>query len=1055
MSLRFRKSCLNLAVLAALGFSVPAMAQSTSSGILGQVQDASGAVISDATITILHVPSNTKSVINSNESGRFTAKGLRVGGPYTVTVKSSNGERVFENVFLSLGKNTELDVEIGSVFLEEMQVVGVYEDSGRSSGPSSTFSSIDLQNTPAIDRDLKDVIRADPRIYIDENNENAIQCAGANPRFNSLTVDGVRLSDNFGLNGSGYPTERAPFPFDAIDQVSVELAPYDVQYGGFSACNINAVTKAGGNEVHGSMYIDYTNDSLTADSLEGDDRLVDSFSEKRIGFTVGGPIIEDELFFFVAADKIDGVNTFNRGAEDSNAGSPVTGVTQADIDEISRIANDIYGYDPGGIPSSIPIDDERLLVKLDWNINDFHRATFTYNYNKGTTINEADGDADELEFTGHLYESETELNNYVGQLFSDWSDTFSTEFKLGYSKVDNSQTPLGDSDFGEVQIRVGDATVYLGSDDSRHANKLKYDTLNFKAAGTWLLDRHTISFGFEHERLDVFNLFIQEAEGEYRFASIADFEAGTVDRIIYENATETNVPADASASFVYTIDTLYVQDKFEFDSIDLSITGGLRYDRYGTNDAPTLNEEFTEVYGFSNQATVDGLGLLQPRFGLEWSVNDELDIRAGVGLYSGGNPNVWLSNNYSNNGVTQLENNFFNDDLGSISILDPSFAFTGEGRPIYDVPQDLFDLVEAGEGSQGGVNLLDPDFKLPSIWKYSVGGSWFLPSNVVATADVLYSKNRNSVIISDISLEENTDVTNPDGRTSYIRTNGRSEDFMLTNIDGDSGSSTVISLGVSKLFESGIDVAVGYAFTEAKDVNPMPSSVAFSNYTNIATADPENPGVATSNYEIPHRITLKVGYTAALFGDYETKFNLFGSANEGRPYSYTFTDGGIFGDAVGGGNPLLYVPTGADDPNVVFTPYVEATDNTEASGFDSEAFFAWADSEGLSRGEIMDRNELNSDWWIKFDLRIEQELPGFTPDHSASAFMVIENFGNLLNDDWGVAYETSFPRAQDAVRASINDAGQYVFEEFLDPNGPTRETDASSWEIRVGVSYDF
>lgn len=1041
MSLRFRKRCLNLAVLAALGFSAPAMAQSTSSGILGQVQDTSGNVIDDATITILHVPSNTKSVINTNESGRFTAKGLRVGGPYIVTVKSPEGERVFDNVFLSLGKNTDLDVEIGSsVVLEEMNVIGVYEDLGRSSGPSSTFGVVDLQNAPAINLDVKDIIRADPRIYIDENNEGAIQCAGANPRFNSLTLDGVRLNDNFGLNGSGYPTERAPFPFEAVDQVSVELAPYDVQYGGFSACNVNAVTKSGGNEVYGSMYFDYTDDSLTADSLEGEDRPVDSFSDKRLGFTVGGPIIEDKLFFFVAGEKLDGVDTFERGAEDSNSSSPVVGVTQADIDEISRIANDIYGYDPGGIPSSIPIDDEKLLVKLDWNINDFHRASFTYNYNKGSTINQADGDDDELEFTGHLYKSETELNNYVGQIFSDWNDSFSTEVKLGYSKVDNTQASLGDSDFGEVQINVGDAIVYLGSDDSRHANKLKYDTLNFKVAGTWLLDRHTLSFGLEHERLDVFNLFVQEAEGEYRFDSIADFEAGTPTRITYENAAFTNVATDASASFAYTIDTLYIQDKFEFDSIDLSITGGLRYDRYGTSDAPTLNEEFTEVYGFSNQATVDGLGLLQPRFGLEWGVNDILDIRAGVGLYSGGNPNVWLSNNYSNNGVTQLENR----DSSGVSILDPSFAFTGAGNPIFDVPQDLFDLVAAGEGSQGGVNLLDPDFKLPSTLKYSVGASLFLPSDILMTADILYSQNRDSAIISDISLEENINVTNPDGRTSYIRTNGRSEDFMLTNVDGDSGSATVLSLGFSKVFQSGLDVAVGYAYTESTDVNPMTSAVAYSNYTNIATADPENPGVATSNYEIPHRFTLKVGYAATFFGDYETKFNLFGSANQGRPFSYTFTDGSIFGDTTFDNFPLLYVPESANDQNVVF-----------ADTFDTEAFFAWADSEGLSRGEISDRNEVYSDWWTKFDLRIEQELPGFTPNHGASAFIVIENLGNLLNDDWGIAYEASFPRAQDAVAASINDAGQYVFEEFLDPVGTTRQADSSSWEVRVGVSYDF
>lgn len=1047
MSTLFKRSFINLAVVTALVSATPVMSQSTSSGIVGQIQDNSGSSITNATITIVHAPSNSTSVITSNSNGRFNAKGLRVGGPYVITVNSPEGNRIIEDVYLTLGENFELDIKVGVENLEEVFVVGNYQEQSFATGPSSAFSLEDLQNAPAINRDLKDVLRLDPRVYIDEAFEDSIQCAGANPRFNSLTVDGVRMNDNFGLNSNGYPTERMPFPFDAIDQVAIELAPFDVQYGGFSACNVNAVTKSGGNEFGGSFFYDYTNDSLSGDSLEGDDIDRGSFNEKRFGLTFGGPIIEDKLFFFIAAEKLEGVDTFDRGPVGASVGREIEGVSQAQFNEIVRISNELYNYDPGGLPASIPVEDEKLLLKLDWNISDAHRASFTYNYNDGFTIAESDGDSNELELSNHYYTRQSKLTNYVVQVFSEWTDIFSSEVKIGYSELDNSQTPIGGTEFGEVQITTlndhdGDgndsrATVYLGADDSRHANKLDYDSLNIKAAGTLLLGNNTVTFGFERETFDVFNLFIQEAEGEYRFNSVEDFEAGTPSRITYENAAFTNVKNDAAATFEYTTNTAYVQDEIAFDDLDLTLVVGLRYDWYETSDEPALNQGFTDVYGFSNQATIDGIDLLQPRLGFDWQLNDDLEIHGGIGLYSGGNPNVWLSNNYSNDGVTQIEV----QDRSGTSVFD--LPFNGSGRPIYDIPQELFDAVAAGTGSQGGVNLLDPDFELPSSWKYAIGASLVLPNDVVLTGDFLYSESQDAAIVSDISRVASG--TAPDGRTIYSGPNGRSQDFMLTNVDGDSGTSKVFSIGISKVFESGFDVALGYAYTDAEDVNPMTSSVAFSNYTNIATSDPENPGVATSNYEIPYRFTLKMGYTKAFFGDYETKFTVFGSANEGRPYSYVFDDGFKFGDSTGFiSRHLLYVPDGLSDPNAVF-----------ADSFDTDAFFAWANSEGLSQGKIIERNQVQSDWWTKFDIKIEQELPGFMSEHRSSIFFVIENFGNFLNDDWGVQYETSFPRAQAAVEASINDNGQYVFEEFLDPTGQTRVSDSSLWEMRFGLKYTF
>ncbi|WHI53247.1 TonB-dependent receptor [Microbulbifer sp. MLAF003] len=1040
----FRRMCLSAAIISAIGTSHVSHAQETAAAIRGSITGSGGEVISDAKVTVIHTPSNSRRVAQVGESGQFNLSGLRVGGPYTVTVESGQGKRVLEDIYLSVGDTLPLMLTLGSSNLEEVSVLGQALSSSRLAvGPSSHFNSDDLKSAPAGGRDIKDLLRLDPRVYIDEANADSVQCAGANPRFNSLTVDGVRMNDNFGLNSNGYPTERMPFSYDAIDQVAVELAPFDVQYGGFSACNINAVTKSGTNEWHGSFFYDYTDDGFRGDSLEGEDINVAEFDEKRYNATLGGAIIEDKLFFFAAYEKLEGVATFDRGPAGSSAATEVQGVSQAQLDEIVRISNEVYGYNPGGLPSSLPEEDEKLLVKFDWNISENHRAAFTYNYNDGFSIAEADGDPDELELSNHYYERGAELNAYVVQLFSDWSDIFSTEMKIGYSELDNRQNSLGGTDFGEVQISTSydhdndgsdtDATVYLGADDSRHANILSYDNLTFKLAGKLLLGEHNLTAGYEHENFDIYNLFIQEAAGEYRFSSIENFEQGVADLIIYENATGTNNILDAAAEFAYSIDTLYVQDEYTFADADLTIVAGLRYDRYSSDDRPVANTDFAAAYGFSNQHTMDGLDLLQPRLGLSWNVDDNLELHGGIGLYSGGNPNVWISNNYSNNGVIQIEAS----DGSGTPLFDMDWA--GNGAPIFDVPQSLYDQVASGDGTLGGVNMMDPDFEVPSVWKYAIGGSYEFESGYLLSADYLYSDYKDAAIIRDLSLEQVSSTV--DGRAVYANTNGRRGDYMLTNVDGDSGYSSVFSLGLSKSFDFGLNVAVGYAYTDAEDVNPMTSSVAYSNYTTIATVDAQDPGTATSNYVVPHRFTLKLDYAQEFFSGYETRLTLFGSANEGVPYSYTFSDR-IFGDG-GRGRGLLYVPTGMGDANVVF-----------GDDFDTEAFFAWVDSEDLDSG-TMERNSLSSDWWTKFDLRIDQELPGWRADDRLNAFFVIENLGNLLNDDWGVMYEGAFPRFQAAVDASIDDQGRFVFNEFNDPAGQTRVADASLWSARMGIRYEF
>ena len=1060
-------------------------------------------------VTVTDTRTGRSKSASTSASGRFLMGDLAVGGPYTIALDSVEyaGQTVTD-VFLSLGETFEFNLALDDASIEEVVVTAsAVETVQVAVGPSSTFSFDDLQNLPSINRDLRDIVRVDPRVYIDEAFVDAVQCVGANPRFNSLTVDGVKLNDNFGLNSNGFPTQRQPFPFDAIENVALELSPYDVQYGGFTACNINAVTRSGTNQFEARVWLDYTDSDLQGDKLEGDSVPVGDFDETRWGVSAGGPILRDKLFFFAAYEKADGADTFERCAGDQSCGAPVLGVTQAQLDRIAQIARDVYGYEPGETTLSAPNEDEKLLVRFDWNINDQHAAALTYNYNDGFNITESDDDADEYEFSNHFYERGAELNSYSAQLFSDWTDTFSTEVRVAYADVDPRVLTQNQQGFGEVQIETyadgdGDgnidrAIVYLGGDDSRQSNDLEYDTLNLKLAGAWIVGDHVISGGYEREEVDVFNLFVQHTIGEYRFdeyntitdpiteeilaefgcnssrpdGCIDQFEDLSPDDIYYGNASPSLDPNDASAQFKYAVNSLYLQDEYTFGGLDLTIVAGVRYDWYESDDLPRENARFIERNGFSNRQNFDGEDLFQPRLGFTWDVSDRLSLRGGAGLYSGGNPNVWLGNNYQNDGFSQVQARERNGGVSDLNVnpdrnLDTiPLGVDGSGRPIFDAPQSMIDFVRAG-GGNAGVNALDPNFDIPSNWKYSLGATWFfdagpLGRDYTLSGDLIYTEAQDSPIIVDNTLLQ-TD-TAPDGRPIYTSVDkSRPEciadpdfdddcsrlfnsDFILTNVRGSDAESTSLSLSLSKSHDFGLDWTFGYAYTDADDVSPMTSSVAFSNYINVAVADANDPGLARSNYEIPNRFILRLNYEARWFGDLVTRFTLFGSRNEGRPFSYTFSEQEIFLTDDDDDRSLLYMPTGPNDPNVVF-----------GDDFNQDAFFAYADANGLTRfgGGIVPRNSARSDWWTKFDLRISQEIPGFSPEQSGNLFLVIENVGNLLNDDWGVLYERSFPRTAPIVQASLNDAGQYVFEEFF-PQFQSRSAAASLWSMRVGFSYGF
>ena len=472
-SLGLRAILSTSALALTLGLTTAAHAQVTSSSIVGSVVDTSGNPVPGASIVLLNTSTGLTRSVTTDNSGGFSVRGLPVSGAYDVTASSPSyqGKRV-EGIVLSLGDTSQLRFELQAgdeiIAVGQRQVV-----TSLAIGPNASFGVDTIQNAPAINRSIADIIRIDPRISIDQTNNDAIQCAGQNSRFNSFTLDGVQQNDAFGLNANGFPTERQPFPFDALDQITVELAPLDVIFGNFTACNINSVTKSGTNEFHGSAFIDYTDDGLQGDRASGTDFDFGDFDEIRYGLSVGGPIIKDKLFFFAAYEKLEGANTYPNTSQ--TLGSGPFQVSQSVVDEIAQISRDVYQYEPGFIPTSFDNDDEKILVKLDWNISDKHRASGTFQYNDGFNIVRSDGDTNELEFSNHLYERGTSFIPILARYFPIGQIISQLKFAAATTDIDNRQESLGGTDFGEFRIDTGAVDVYLGSDDSRQANDLNYD----------------------------------------------------------------------------------------------------------------------------------------------------------------------------------------------------------------------------------------------------------------------------------------------------------------------------------------------------------------------------------------------------------------------------------------------------------------------------------------------------------------------------------------------------------------------------------------------------
>ncbi|MDB5364469.1 MAG: hypothetical protein JWM77_396 [Rhodospirillales bacterium] len=1040
-----------LALGAAL-FTTPVVAQETTGIIQGQVLTSAGTPAIGASVEVTHVPTGTRSVVTTNQDGRFNAPNLRPGGPYVIRATGTGvTAKPVDGVFTEVGAPSEITLgdRARAAGIEEV-VVTARRSQRQVIGSSTVFTQQAIQEQPTVTRDIKDIIRRDPKVVIDPTNSNAIVIAGSNNRFNSLTIDGVKLNDDFGLNNGGYPTQRQPIPLDAVEQLSVLTAPFDVEYAGFQGGVINIVTKSGSNDFHGGAFYYYSSDSLSGKKSGSLDNLISPYTNKTYGGNFSGPIVKDKLFFFFGYEKFDSQTPVLFGPSDGGFGNRIPGVTSAEVAQVSAIAKSVYGYDTLGLGAGqLPEQDEKIIGKVDWNITDKHRASFTIMRNEGNNFIDPDSStgSNRLALQSNWYNRTQVLNAYVVQLFSDWTSDFSTEIKVGRKDVDSLRPPLGALTVGEVRVRTPTGgQIYFGPDFSSQSNILNTETDTLKVKAKYTLGQHTITGGYERESNDYYNLFIQGSLGVYTFNSITDFQNRRLGNFQYNNAF-TNVQNDAAAIFDYQQHSFYLQDKWEITP-QLTLQAGIRYELYQQDKLPGFNQSFVNRYGFANTQNLDGRDLWQPRFGFNYKLTENTNIRGGAGLFSTLGPAVWVSNSYSNDGVTQR----------AVNITAPTSTTAARDPVLDNTNLTVSDRAKALlAGGNGPVNAIDPSFNTPSSWRFNLGVDHRFDNGVGVTVDALYTKVKDGILYRDLHMVRTG--TAPDGRPIYGTINdGRAlsqNDLLLTNTH--SGHGLVLSAQVDKTWDAGVygefASALGYAYQNIKEVSPATSSVANSNFEQYTTSDPNNPGTATSNYETRHRVNANFSWTKRFFGDAKTTLSFFYEAREGQPYSFVFSCGSnVFGDSActrSRARELFYVPTGATDPRVNF--------NAPGS-ISAQAMDAYIVRNGLDnfRGQIAPRNAFYSPWTHRLDAKLSQEIPSFWEGHNFEVSMDIFNLTNLINKNWGRIEQSSFfYAAETGITPTIGPDGKYVYTGTTRDASLTTSNRASVWQIQVGAKYKF
>lgn len=1068
-------------ILAVLMFiSASAFSQGvTSSSLNGRVIDENGKPLEIANVVAIHVPTDGQFGTVTDEKGNFRLVNLPVGGPYKVLVTYVGyNEYEKQNIHLTLGQTMRVDVQLqpSSIQLEEVIVVAsrvskkdIFD--GNRTGAETVIGKEELSKIPSISGNLNDFTRLTPQANI---TGSGISIAGSNNRYNSVFVDGTVNNDVFGLaaNGmNGGQTGVSAISYESIEQVQVVIAPYDVKMGGFAGGGINAVTKSGTNEFHGSAYFKYRNQALAGktpgDLAEGQEAVkLPDFTAKTYGATLGGKLITNKLFFFMNYEGQRDV-TPKPFAFDGYTGNS----TMAEIDALRAYMMTKYGYETGDyLNNSEELKGEKFLIRLDWNINKKHRLMIRHQYTKGESNSPGVTNKGSVNFynSGVFFPSVT--NTSAIELNSRFSNTLSNNLKIGITSTHDDRDPIG-ANFPRVRIKDGSGSIYFGSESYSTGNKLDQNIYTITDNLEYYKGNHTITIGTHNEIYSIYNLFMREAFGSYTYSNYGDFMTNQLPEsygITYSLLDDVRGDGSAAnADFNAAQVGLYLQDEWQVRD-NLKVTAGIRI------DIPMFFKDPAEIAGF-NETTIpllESVGgydlkgaksgsmpmsqlMWSPRIGVNWDVfNDKTtQVRGGLGVFTSRVPFVWPAGSYTNNGLM----------MGSIYVKNPTdinYSFN---------PNWINQIV--GDQASGQIDLYAKDFKYPQILRGNVAIDQKLPYGIIGSLEFIYTKTLNNVLWKDVNLKpsEKSATGTPDNRPLYNF--GKGIDSKYTQImlgdNTNKGYSYNFTAQLRKDFDFGLNTSIAYTYGKAESVFDGTSSQNSSqwNYLVSSPIPRNNAQMGISGFDMGHRIVGMLSYSKELIGHLRTTVSLFYNGQSGAPYSYTYGNPERFVNEAKSGPSLIYIPAKQSDINLIDIldkNKVLVTD-AQTEWNDLDAFIEQDPYLSKHRGEYAERNAARLPFTSIFDFHFSQDLFMNVKDRKQTIQFTFDvfNLGNMLNRDWGRMYYASNGNVELIRFEKMQADGTTPEFTFTRPvndmsyNLSDGSLNSSRWQAQIGIKYIF
>lgn len=1058
MSRKTPRYFLVIALLCAVGIMMPATtlwAQVTTAGITGEVKDSQGAVVPGVTVTAVHEPSETTYTAVTQSDGRYLIPGMRVGGPYRVTAELQGFRTETQsNIQLSLGVTQDINFALALASVQEtVEVVGVSNPvfSSTRTGAATAVTRDELATLPTVSGRINDITRLTPQ-YSGNGT-----FSGQDNRMNNITIDGSYFNNSFGLGGQpGDRTGVAPVSLEAVEQVQVNVAPYDVRQGNFVGAGVNMVTRSGTNQLVGSFYSRYRNQSFVGTEAAGQPYNPGTFTTKNNGGYLGGPIIKNKLFAFGNFEKqleVKPLSSFIANAGGQAVAGNTTRVLASDLDTLAALLKSKFNYDPGPYT---PVDKKTpgkpFIVKLDYNLNNANKINFRYNQLSSSTDVLLSGSSSAgngrgtnstnwLGFQGSNYQILENIKSGIGEWSSVIGSSMSNNLVIGYTKNDESRGTVANFPFVDILDGSGSTYTSFGPDPFTRNNELRYQTFQAQDNFTKFLKNHTLTLGVSLEKYHSDNVFYQLANGVYTYNSLADFYAAvngqpvTLRRyqLAYVNLPGLDKPLQ-QLDVWYT--GFYGQDQWRLRK-NLTLTAGLRIDTPNFKDTAsqfdnpnadklTFRDENGQLVQYNSGKLPDSKPLWSPRLGFNWDLKGDqsTQLRGGTGIFTGKPAYVWISNQLGNTGTL----------LGRIDESNTT------ARPFNADPDAYRPSVSGKPAGSYELDVTDPNFKFPQTWRSNVAVDRKLPWGMIGTAEYLFNRDINGIYYINANLPAaQATFSGVDNRPRWTgascsgsgnvggcatRINAEPGNIVTAAYvikNQDVGRSWVASGSLSKSLASGLSLKGAYSYGRSRNTVDA-GSTASGTWTTIANVyGPNNPGLGYSQNSPGHRVFMNASYTKQYFGFGATTVSAYweartNSSNFATNASYVF-GGDMNGDSASN-NDLIYIPKDTSEMNFVgFTASNGTVFTAEQQAAAFEAYIKQDPYLSKHRGEYAARNGLFLPLVKRMDLSITQEVfHGRTGRrHSGQFRLDITNFGNLLNHSWGVGKRPAIASASSSL----------------------------------------